>query len=145
MSAFIRSLLPIALLACAEPVAAREPIDTSFDAIHRDPSLVGKRIRLDACIGVPVSSNPTDEEIVVLYPCGASQDESMAEIALVGRLASPKVAQPFKDADVSFLGEVRATLVGVLSREGVDTPGGPYHVLTIERAIAPTQFAPPPE
>lgn len=123
----------------ASPAHAGKPLQTSLQAIHADPALLGRKLSLDACMAIPLSANPTSQkDEVVLYPCGTRTSEQMLKSGILGKLASRHVAKPFNDAGISFDGEVGATFVGTLSKveAGVDGPDA-YFVLTIEQAIAP--------
>lgn len=146
MPLLLHTLLAGALLTPAASTTGGEPLQVAFEAARTDPALRGRRVRIDACIAIPLITNPTESDnAVVLYPCGAALDDSLADAAIVGRITSREVAAPFSEADVSFLGEVRATFIGTLSREGSEAEGGAYTVLAVERVLSPTQFSPPPE
>lgn len=147
MTPAYRTVLACALLGAATPssASAAAPVDVAFETAREDAALVGRRVRIDACIAIPLTDAPGEsDDAVLLYPCGAALDGSLADAAIVGRIASREVVRPFAEADVSFLGQVRATFIGRLGREGSDAEGGAYPVLAIEQVVAPTQFAPPP-
>ncbi|GAB2503750.1 hypothetical protein [Lysobacter humi (ex Lee et al. 2017)] len=146
MSPIHSALLAGALLAPTTPGPAAEPLEVGLQTAREDLALQGRRVRIDACIAIPLIDNPSESDnAVVLYPCGAALDASLPDAAILGRIGSREVVSPFADAGVSFLGQVRATFVGTLSREGDDEPGGAYAVLAIEQVLAPSQFAPPPD
>lgn len=131
------ALLIAASLGLASTAAAA-PKTTTLEALRTDAALVGTKVRVKACILVPMTDTTTDE--VVLYPCGASLDEAVKDTAVVGKISSTDVAAPFKKAHITFQGEVSATFAGTLTRaEGDAQPGEPNVVLVIEQVIAPSE------
>lgn len=73
------------LLVCVVQTAAAAPppVTTSLTAIHQNPALIGKQVRVHTCFGIPLSDAPGDPmtEFALLYPCDAHL-EDMAEDAL---------------------------------------------------------------
>lgn len=127
----------VALLAF--PALARKPPQASFPAIHSDSSLLGRKIRLEACMSLPLSANPTSpNDQVLLYPCGLRTHEAMLKNAIMGKITSERVVKPFNDAGITFEGEVGATFLGTLSKveAGVDGDDA-YFVLAIDKVISP--------
>ena len=106
----------VALAACATaPDSGETPRRIAFSQI-RDEALVGKLIRVRACIGIPLSTVVDEEEIVVLYPCGRPIDESLAEVSILAEAASEDVYQPLADAGVDIENEIRAVFTGRVSK-----------------------------
>lgn len=92
-------------------------------------------------MALPLSANPhSEDDLVVLYPCGRPLDVEVPEHAIVGRITSPRIFKPFKDAAIEFTGEVSATFTGTLMK--VDAGEGEaddYFVLAIEKAANPSE------
>jgi len=129
------------LLAASTGAWSKQPRSIEPAAIAKDPSLIGKRVTLRACIGIPLSDNPDGgEEFVLLYPCGAKLDEGPPEGLIAGTFTSDDVIHPFADAKITFEGEVQADFTGRLARRQVDERDREkYFVLTIDRVANPTE------
>lgn len=134
-------LLALTFVSLVGAAEAKEPKLVSFPATRSDPSLVGKKIRLDACIAIPLSANPQEsDDAVILYPCGHKLDESLIEVVIIGKITPREVVKPFADAGISFTGEVRATFLGTLEKIEEGTDGSvAYYVLNIERVANPSE------
>ena len=141
MNRYSRVIALCALLVASAGAWSRQPRSIEPADIAKNPSLIGKRVTLHACIGIPLSDNPDGgEEFVLLYPCGAKLDEGPPEGLIAGTFTSDDVTQPFADAKITFEGEVQADFTGRLARRQVDERDREkYFVLTIDRVANPTE------
>lgn len=137
-----RIIVAALLLAASTGAWSRQPRSIDLADIAKDPSLIGKRVTLHACILLPMSDNPDGgEEFVLLYPCGTDLDNGPPEGVIAGTfIEDESILQPFADAKITFEGEVQADLTGKLSRRRLDDIDPEKHVvLTIERVANPTE------
>ena len=142
MNPYSRAIALCVLLLASTNALSKPPRSIELTAIAKDPSVIGKVIRVHACIAVPLNDTPGPEEFVMLYPCGAKADDGPPEGAIVGKFASPDVIQPFGDAHMTFEGEVQADFVGSVARRQLDEGDQEkYFVLTIDRVANPTERA----
>jgi hypothetical protein len=141
MNFVTRAIACCVLLAVSAGAWGKQPRSIELTDIAKDRSVVGKVIRVRACIGIPLFDNPDgSEEFVLLYPCGAKLDEGPPEGTIAGKFASDEVGQPFADAHITFEGEVQADFTGRLAHRQVDDRDPEkYFVLTIERVANPSE------
>lgn len=133
--------LAACLLSLPLATQAYTPVSTTLPAIHDDPSLVGRTVRVAACAALPLSANPhREDDLVVLYPCGQPAKDGMPEHAIVGQITSDRIVKPFKDAGIEFTGEVSATFTGPLTKvDAGDSESDAYFVLAIESVPDPSE------
>lgn len=94
-----------------------------FAKVHADHTLVGKRIRIHACIALSMSdTEPGPRDMVVLYPCGAelSSDEDMEKIAIAARPVSEAALAGFRNSEVPLRPEIQADFSGRLTRQQLE-------------------------
>jgi len=143
MNFFTRAIAFCILLAVSTGAWSRQPRSIELTDIAKDRSVVGKVIRVHACIGIPLFDNPDgSEEFVLLYPCGAKLDEGPPAGTIAARFASDEVGQPFVDANIRFDGEVQADFTGTLARRQIDERDPEkYFILTIDKVANPSESA----
>ena len=113
----------LSLLATAAWSGESQPRMVDFAKAHADSTLVGKRIRIHACIAIPMSdtdSGPRD--MIVLYPCAAklSSDEEVEKTAIAARPASEAALASLRDAGVPLVPEIQADVSGRLTRQQLE-------------------------
>lgn len=140
---YARAVALCALLAVSAGAWSKQPRSIDLADLANDPSLIGKRVTLRACMLIPLSDSPDGgEEFVLLYPCGAKLDAGPPEGVIAGTFTSEAVIQPFADAKITFEGEVQADFTGKLTRRRVDdVDPEKYIVLTVDRVANPTERA----
>jgi hypothetical protein len=110
----------VALVGCATTTPSDEtPRRIEFSQI-KDEALIGKLVRVRACIGIPLSTVVDEEEFVLLFPCDAPRDESLAEVLVLAQGASEQVFQPMTGARVDIENDIEAVLTGRVSRRRLD-------------------------
>jgi len=136
---YTRVIAFCALVAVSTGASCKQPRSIELSDIAKNRSVIGKVIRVHACMLIPFDPEG-DDEFVMLYSCGANLDETPPEGAIVGTFASHDVGQPFVDAHITFEGEVQADFTGRLARRQVDERDREkYFVLTIDRVANPTE------
>lgn len=94
-----------------------------FAQVHADPGLVGKRIRIHACIALSMSdTQPNPGDTFVLYPCGVemSSDEDAEKNAIGARPVSEAALAPFRNSGVPLRPEIQADFTGRLTFQQVE-------------------------
>jgi hypothetical protein len=139
MNFVTRAIACCVLLAVSAGAWGKQPRSIELTDIAKDRSVVGKVIRVHACMLIPFDPEG-DDEFFMLYPCDAKLDEKPPEGAILAKLVSIDVGQPFADAHITFEGEVQADFTGRLAHRQVDDRDTEkYFVLTIERVSNPTE------
>lgn len=125
------AMLSLAILAVAATANAAQTTQvplTSLATIHKDPSLVGKVIRVHSCFAIPMSDAPGDpmDKFALLYPCGTRFKQDMDDDALRNIIV---LAEPAPDATLqSVVGtdwssnDMEGDFTGMLTRRKID-PG----------------------
>ncbi len=118
------------------PIAgwSREPAPRTVDIVraNNDAALIGKRVRIHACIAFPISdTGPGPRDIAVLYPCGSkpSSDEEAEKTMLAARPVSEAVLAPFKEMEIRP--EIEAEFTGRITRQQLE-PGNPHQYPLLE-------------
>ena len=136
----VRVIAFCVLLVASTGAWSRQPRTINLTDITNNSALIGKRVTLHACIGIPVIDNADGgEQFVVLHPCDAKLDDGPPPGTILGTFKSEQVFQPFADARITFEGEVQADFTGKLSRRVDDEEPKEYFVLTIERVANPAE------
>ena len=102
-----------------------------LEQLHGQVALIGQEVELVSCAGVPVSDAPHQENLIIIYPCGAGLAEDVSKTAVLGRLSSQTVLKPSKDWAIGDSAAFKGRFRGILKRELVG-PGDGEKVLVIE-------------
>lgn len=113
----------------------------AFSDIQKEPSLVRQRLRFRACLGIPITTvvDDSEDEFLLLFPCDHKRDESLADVALLARLAPDADIRAIADANTNPGDIIEADFSGTLSKEPVEgADPSEYPVFTIELATEAT-------
>ncbi|MBW8824097.1 MAG: hypothetical protein JF567_07710 [Xanthomonadales bacterium] len=102
-----------------------------FAKLHADPRLEGKRVRIHACIAIPMDDSGPAPSMIVLYPCGLnlSSDEEVEKVAIAARPVSEAALAPFRNAGIPLRPEIQADFSGRLTRRQLESSDPRKHLL----------------
>jgi hypothetical protein len=127
------------LAAPQRPPQAKRHAESSFRR-SKDEALIGKLVRVRACIGIPLSTVVDEEEFVLLFPCDAPRDESLAEVQVFAQGASEQVFQPMTGTRVDIENDIEAVFTGRVSRRRLDDEDlNEYPFVTIHSISKPRE------
>ena len=129
---FIAAALPLVSTSCA--FAATRPLHArivTLEQLHGQAALIGQEVELVSCAGIPLSDAPHEEDVIIIYPCGAKLDEDVSKTAALGRVSAQTVFKPSKDWAIGDSPAFKGQFRGVLKREIVGD-GDEEEVLVIE-------------
>ncbi|CAM5255383.1 hypothetical protein [Rhodanobacter lindaniclasticus] len=141
MKCLVAAVLLLVSTSCAI-AATRSPRArvVTLEQLHGQAALIGQEVEVVSCAGVPVSDAPHQENLIIIYPCGAELAEDVEKTAVAGRLSAKTVLKSFESwangDSAAFKGRFR----GVLRKELID-PGDTEEVLVIELGEAEFQSA----
>lgn len=132
----MKCLIAMALLlvstSCA--LAATQPPQSriaGLEQLHSQAALIGKKVDVVSCAGIPVSDATGQQDLIVIYPCGTELPEDAIETAVLGRLSAQTVLKPSKEWAIGDSAAFKGRFRGTLKREAVD-PDDKEKVLVIE-------------
>ena len=103
----------------------------TLEQLHGQAALIGQEVELVSCAGVPLSDAPHEEDVMIIYPCGAKLTEDVSKIAALGRVSAQTIFKPSKDWAIGDSPAFKGRFRGILKREAVDD-GDEEEVLVIE-------------
>lgn len=108
----------LALIPAGASVANASSVrNVSLDELLSDPRLIGHTVEITTCAGIPVSDAPADQNVLLLFPCGASPSKIMDDRkAAIGRIDEATVLKPADKAPTGDSPIFEGRFRGVLRR-----------------------------
>ncbi len=115
-------------MAATQPPQSRT---VSLEQLHGQLALIGKKVDVVSCAGIPVSDATDLQNLIIIYPCGTELPEDVIATAVLGRLSGQTVLKPSKEWAIGDSAVFKGRFRGTLRREAVD-PDDEEKVLVIE-------------
>ncbi|WP_329740431.1 hypothetical protein [Dyella sp. A6] len=117
------------LFALSASAAVHRP--RSLEDVLGNPGLIGHRIDVVACAGVPLSDAPSQKNLILVFPCGASASDMDESEAVIGRLTKATVFKPAAGWQMGDSPLFNGRFRGVL-RKGTLPGRGMHNMLVID-------------
>lgn len=128
IAAALLSVSTSCAFAATRPTHARI---VTLEQLHGQAALIGQEVELVSCAGIPLSDAPHEENVILIYPCGAKLTEDVSQTAVLGRVSAQTAFKPSRDWAIGDSPAFKGRFRGVLKREVIDD-GDKEEVLVIE-------------
>lgn len=104
----------------------------SIDELLGNARLIGHAVEIESCAGIPISDAPQDQNVIVVFRCGASESELMDDRkAVIGRISEATVLKPADREPVGNEPVFKGRFRGVLRRGTPEEDLGSVMVLDL--------------